>query len=502
MKTNSTRRVKRSIRGVILWHAALLITAAHVVSCSSTSVRDSGPGRVPVPIAAFVDSEFKDLSPRAKPAEITDVKDQQDEKRAEDALMRKGYVRIGWVSGRSVPDKSLYGTLADASAKRGADAVLLRSTEERANVTTSTTTAGTGSYYQQGGDLVRGSSTDYEFNHYEFNNYSGSLWRYDPARAAAKIELLEGLTAPGRLERFLNSETFRSAAVPASELNALVGRNVARINGRSFKLLVKAGANSRLSDGQSLMALAIYTGNVSLAQALLDSGEPLAIGNATAPFNCKDAVNMGQLPTKMQYLCSGQVDQAAILSGQPAMLEFVASRGALKLRAGKNGHSALGFAALADQPEMIEKLLQIAGKEYKREDLNGALVTAISNKSANAAVKLLRKGANPNTKADNYNTDVTMLMHAVNAINHPVYSETQPELVVIKALLDAGADPNVKGGYRYVTKNSQDGCTPLQMAILEWGEKNLLADLLRKHGARSMSAEECSNYRQSRMPKM
>lgn len=489
---NCLRFADRSRSCAVPGYAALLIAIVLIASCSFTSVTDTGPGRKPIPLNVWVEPVFKDVSPRAKPADVTRVKDQQDEQRAADALTRKGYVKIGTVSGRSVQDPSLYSTVSAVAAQKGGDVILLWDTQQRGDVSTTRTTAGTGSYYRSGGELVRGSSSTGSFSHYTFYSYSGSVWRHDPPRAAAKIELLEGVVDPDRLERFFNSEAGKSAGILAKDLNDLIAKNVGRINGRSFKLLVKAGANPRLAYGMEslpLMALAVYKGNVSLAQALLDSGEPFAITGTK--FSCSSAISYGYLQSDHQ--CSSSPDFAAIVSGNPKMLEFVAQRIPMKFRGDKGYMTPLQYAALQDQPSMIEKLLQMPGNGYKRDDLNCALRTALPYRTK-AVSMLLRKGADPNAKDEDH---TTILMNLIDRISYDPWGSDAPEIRVVNMLLDAGSDPNGEGAFRYTSREYNSHCTPLDVSVSKFGDKSLVAKTLRARGAKPMSAQECSKYRQS-----
>jgi uncharacterized protein len=191
-------------------------------------------------------------------------------------------------------------------------------------------------------------------------------------------------------------------------------------------------ADTRDTDGVSVIFLALYRGNKQGAQEIASRKSSLDIYEAAA------LGNLSQLKNLLDH------DRSLARSYSP------------------DGFTALALAAYMGQKETVHHLL-VAGADPNAVAKNAtgftALTGAVSQNHNEVARMLVEKGANVNYS---YEGGFTPLIHAAHAGNFEL----------VKLLLEKGADPNAKSG---------EGKTPIAYAREKGHDR--VVELLKTHGA-------------------
>jgi uncharacterized protein len=276
-------------------------------------------------------------------------------------------------------------------------------------------------------------------------------------------------------------------------------------NATILRRLLDAGAdpNTATPGGETALMTAARTGNVETVTLLLDRG---------ANVNAKEAVRS---QTALMW---------AVTENHPAIVKLLAERGAdvnartnvtkpkgeyVPARAGgasgagiirqralptaDGGMSPLLFAVRDGNVEMTRLLLELgANIEQPSGNHTSPLLIALLNGQVSLASELLAKGANPNA-ADDYHRAALFAAIDLRNFNHDkypfLYSDERDPLDLIKALLQKGADPNLRTNTVPVHGLMQfdgswvnfDGQTPFIRAALS-GDIEVMR-LLLQHGA-------------------
>src|SRR5688572_3177925 len=237
-------------------------------------------------------------------------------------------------------------------------------------------------------------------------------------------------------------------------------------NAAMLELFVKAGAdpNSANPGGETTLMTATRTGSLDAVKLLIERGANV---NAKESVREQTALMWAVLenhPNVVKFL----IEKGADVNAQTAVVVpegTTGEPGAASGNIGANGPgfyraravptpsgamSPLLFAAREGNQQMTEILLD-ARADINLPSANGSppLVVAITNNHITLAMKLLERGANPNL-ADRF-WKRTPLYAAIEMRNMdftresppPVADATDP-LVLIKALLAKGADPNAR----------------------------------------------------------
>ena len=299
----------------------------------------------------------------------------------------------------------------------------------------------------------------------------------------------------------------RGADVKATTRYGVTPIGLAALGGNAaiLRRLLDAGAdpNTATPGGETALMTAARTGNVEAVTLLLDRG---------AGVNAKDTVRS---QTALMW---------AVTENHPAIVKLLASRGAdinartnvtkpkgeyVPARAGgasgagiirqralptaDGGMSPLLFAVRDGNVEMTRLLLELgANIEQSSGNHTSPLLIALLNGQVSLATELLAKGANPNA-ADDYQRAALFAAIDLRNFNHDkypfLYSDERDPLDLIKALLQKGADPNLRTNTVPVHGLMQfdgswvnfDGQTPFIRAALS-GDIEVMR-LLLQHGA-------------------
>jgi ankyrin repeat protein len=186
--------------------------------------------------------------------------------------------------------------------------------------------------------------------------------------------------------------------------------------------------------GRSALGLAASQGHAEVALMLLAAGARVDDndrGGLTPLMVAAAAANVGRDGEKI-------VDGASVDAYAERTLgvaKILISKGAVVDRkGGKDGDTALGFAAMAGRADMVQMLLE-AGADPNIANRKGhtPLLRAAAHADSTAAELLLDAGGDPNTASDR---GFTPLMQAAHYGNDKVGM----------LLLDRGADPTVERG--------------------------------------------------------
>ena len=213
------------------------------------------------------------------------------------------------------------------------------------------------------------------------------------------------------------------------------------------------------------------TGNVEIAQLLLDAGADLESGDSDE---------------------STALDNAA-LNRRPDMVAFLLSKGANVNRRDKNGACALSFAAAAGDTAIVEHLMR-AGADLNFRDVNGYTLAhfAVGRDLQGLLDILIARGTNLEGASSEGITPLhsaagrgrvemvkTLLDRGVNHSPVDGHGETpmfgaamNNHAEVVRLLLAAGADPNF---------TDQMGNTPLLLSA--WRSSQDAMQVLIEHGA-------------------
>jgi len=282
---------------------------------------------------------------------------------------------------------------------------------------------------------------------------------------------------------------------------------LAALNGNVaiLRKLLDAGAdaNTATPGGETALMTAARTGNVDAVTLLLDRGATVdAKDNVRSQTALMWAVTENH-PDIVKLLVARGADVKAqtkvmIPKGEyvPARAGGASGNGIIRQRAlpkADGGMTPLLFAVRDGNVAMTRMLLEL-GADINQASGNhtSPLLIALLNGQVALATELLDKGANPNI-ADDYKRAALFAAIELRNFNHEkypfLYSDGRDPLDLIKAMLEKGADPNLRTDTTPVHGLMQfdgswvnfDGQTPFIRAALS-GDVAVMR-LLLAHGA-------------------
>ncbi|HLG59723.1 MAG TPA: ankyrin repeat domain-containing protein [Vicinamibacterales bacterium] len=299
----------------------------------------------------------------------------------------------------------------------------------------------------------------------------------------------------------------RGADVKAATRYGVTLMTLAALNGnaRILRRLLDAGAdpNAATSGGETALMTAARTGSIDAVTLLLDRGARV------------DARDTARAQTALMWsVTENHADIVKLLVGRGADVkartmvttpkgEYVSARaggasgnGIIRQRAlpkADGGMTPLLFAVRDGNVAMTRLLLEL-GADINQASGNhtSPLLIALLNGQVAMAAELLERGANPNL-ADDYRRAALFAAIELRNFNHEkypfLYSDGRDPLDLIKALLEKGADPNLRTDTTPVHGLMQfdgswvnfDGQTPFIRAALS-GDIAVMR-LLLQHGA-------------------
>jgi ankyrin repeat protein len=257
-------------------------------------------------------------------------------------------------------------------------------------------------------------------------------------------------------------------------------------------MILEAGgdANASNEDGQTALMLAARTGNVAVAELLVKHGADV---NRREHFRDQSAV----------MWAAGE--------NRPEMVAFLVSKGAdLSVRAKSTdwptqisneprvqyrptgGLTPLLYAARAGCLGCVKAMLD-AGADVDRPNPDGMtpMMMALDNGSPTVARFLLDRGANPYTWDGWGRTPLYVAVNMRGGLDGRPGPRLPESLDLIKALLEAGANPNAQLAFKEPSRGGRDnrfrddllttGATPLLRAAQTYD--NDVVRLLLEHGA-------------------
>ena len=299
----------------------------------------------------------------------------------------------------------------------------------------------------------------------------------------------------------------RGADVNATTRYGITPIGLAALGGHVaiLRTLIDAGAKADTATpgGETALMTAARTGNVEAVTLLLDRG---------ANVNAKDVVRaqtalMWAVTENHPAIVKLLVTRGAEVNARtnvtkpkgeytPARAGGAAGNGIIRQRAlptADGGMTPLLFAVRDGNVEMTRLLLELgANIEQPSGNHTSPLLIALLNGQVGIATELLARGANPNA-ADDYHRAALFAAIDLRNFNHEkypfLYSDGRDPLDLIKALLQKGADPNLRTDTVPVHGLMQfdgswvnfDGQTPFIRAALS-GDIEVMR-LLLQHGA-------------------
>ncbi len=299
----------------------------------------------------------------------------------------------------------------------------------------------------------------------------------------------------------------RGADVKAATRYGVTPMGLAALGGNAaiLRRLLEAGAdpNTATPGGETALMTAARTGTAETVSLLLDRGADVnARDNVRAQTALMWAVTENHAAI-VKLLAARGADVNARTNvtkpkGEyaPARAGGAAGNGIIRQRAlptADGGMTPLLFAVRDGNVEMSRLLLELgANIELSSGNHTSPLLIALLNGQVSLATELLAKGANPNA-ADDYQRAALFAAIDLRNFNHEkypfLYSEERDPLDLIIALLQKGADPNLRTNTVPVHGLMQfdgswvnfDGQTPFIRAALS-GDIEVMR-LLLQHGA-------------------
>ncbi len=281
------------------------------------------------------------------------------------------------------------------------------------------------------------------------------------------------------------------------------------------KTLLQAGANANAANryGVTVLSIGSLNGNGAIVEELLEQGaDPnQALRGGETPLMI--ASRTGNIKAVKALLSQGVDVDATERHGQTALM-WAAAEGNLKvvdalLNYGADfktplpsGFTPLFFAVREGRSKVVDRLLQ-AGlnindvmqpqKRSGKGPLPGTspLILAVENGHFELAAQLVKLGANPNIKQSGFAP-----LHAITWVRKPMRGDGDPppvgsgklsDLELVRALVDAGADVNIRHPRRNASRGqlnrtnatpfllaAETGDLPLMKLLLELGADPLL----------------------------
>ena len=294
-------------------------------------------------------------------------------------------------------------------------------------------------------------------------------------------ELVEALLKKGARARVLN----RYGASPLAE--AVRVANVPLVD-----MLLKAGAdvNAANEDGQTPLMLAARTGDVTVARLLVEGGADV---NARERFRDQSAV-MWAAGEAHAEMVAFLVSKGADLSVRAKSTDWgsqITNEPRVQYRP-IGGLTPLLYAARSGCLGCVKTMLD-AGADMDRPNPDGMtpMIMALDNGYPAVARYLLDRGANPHTWDWWGRTPLYVAVTMRGGLDSRAGARPLESLAFIKALLDAGVDPNVQLAFKEPSRGGRDnrfrddllttGATPLLRAAQTFD--NDVVRLLLDHGA-------------------
>jgi ankyrin repeat protein len=294
-------------------------------------------------------------------------------------------------------------------------------------------------------------------------------------------ELVEALLKKGARARVIN----RYGASP-------LGEAVRVANPDLVGMLLKAGADANVAneDGQTALMLAARAGNVVVAQLLIQNGADV---NRRESFRDQSAV--------MWAAGEGHADMVAFLVSKGADLSMraratdwssqITNEPRVQYRP-TGGLTPLLYAARAGCLGCVTAMLD-AGADMDRPNPDGMtpMMMALDNGYPAVARYLLERGANPHAWDWWGRTPLYVAVTMRGGVDSRAGKRPPESLELIKALLEAGVNPNAQLAFKEPSRGGRDnrfrddllttGATPLLRAAQTFD--NDIVRALLEHGA-------------------
>jgi ankyrin repeat protein len=258
-------------------------------------------------------------------------------------------------------------------------------------------------------------------------------------------------------------------------------------------MLLEAGTNANLAneDGQTPLMLAARTGNVAVAKLLVQHGAEV---NRREGYRDQSAVMWaaGQGHAEMvAFLVSQKADLSIRAESNEWMTQITSEPRVLYRPTG--GLTPLLYAARAGCLACVTTMVQ-AGADVDRPNPDGMtpMMMALDNGYPDVARYLLERGANAHTWDWWGRTPLYIAVTMRGGPDSRPGPRTPASLTLIKALLEAGANPNAQLAFKEPSRGGRDnrfrddllttGVTPLVRAAQTFD--NEAVRLLLAHGAR------------------
>ncbi len=263
-------------------------------------------------------------------------------------------------------------------------------------------------------------------------------------------------------------------------------------NATIVAILLEAGADANVAneDGQTPLMLAARTGNVDVAKLLIQHGADV---NRREKFKDQSAVMWaaGENHPEMVALLVSKGADLSIRAKSTDWPSQISNEPRVQYRP-TGGLTPLLYAARAGCLGCVKAMVG-AGVDVDRPNPDGMtpMIIALDNGSPAVAQYLLDHGANPNTWDWWGRTPLYVAVTMRGGLDSRAGPRTPESLEFIKALLDAGVNPNAQLAFKEPSRGGRDnrfrddllttGATPLLRAAQTFD--NEVVQLLLDHGA-------------------